>query len=197
MSSGQRKQVFLGDKSKTFTNVFFIEDLVQKAAHWGGDVGEVVVLCWYVAGASYVSQPILLEEASARVLIHSVAFAVLSNYDPTTKVTLSMTLQTADATQQHVAVAFLQLSDLVNSEAFQHCQVSLRTQAGVLAVATVHAAKQVRWQAGAPVKEGPARFLGEEDGQAKQFLNYIFRAFKALRIEEIVRRRAKAAWLRS
>ena len=87
----------------------------------------------------------------------------------------NLTLSFSHPEGNHIAVDFLKLSALCQSETFQHVVIDLKNRDGVVATCHIHSARQQRWVMG-KIPEVPTRAFFEDcstDPQSKFVYDYI------------------------
>ncbi|CAL1149011.1 unnamed protein product [Cladocopium goreaui] len=158
---------------KTFLYILYLEHL-QLDASAVDYVGSEAAIFWYVGdGEQYhSSQTMVLTKEPVRCAYCSFYSITLPNL-PDRSLSVTMTLSVND---EHIGVAFLDFKDFGESHVFKEDKVKLLTDAGVLAVATLHTASQARWSYSAPILADTTGFFVDpsSDDQAKQLHEYIF-----------------------
>ena len=126
---------------KTFLYIAYVQSVSLK--DYSRDL--TVRLRWYIDEAHDCSKVFTLNP-SARV--DYCVFVVVPEVNDDTSITLSLSYDSYPGKSEHIAVNFLKLSSLCQSETFERKVIDLKNRDGVVATCDVQSARQQRWVRG-------------------------------------------------
>eukprot|EP00927_Polykrikos_kofoidii_P006771 TRINITY_DN12746_c0_g1_i1.p1 TRINITY_DN12746_c0_g1~~TRINITY_DN12746_c0_g1_i1.p1 ORF type:complete len:1641 (-),score=380.61 TRINITY_DN12746_c0_g1_i1:224-5146(-) len=143
-------EIFKDPGEKTFLYIMYV-DSIQLAPEMADLAQTSVVVRWYVDNDNACSNTMQLS-GTGPSRANYCAFMVCSFDDPENRGSkpVTMTLSPVDG-QEHLGVAFLDLTSFSVQTQFKEARVELQSQAGVVATVDLHTASQERWVRDAPI----------------------------------------------